>query len=69
MRYNIGDFVKGTGYHLNSLRMDDIGVILSPVSDEVCPDGFGYWVAWFNDKSTHFAEECELELVKVGDLF
>lgn len=61
MKFQIGDYVRGSGLHINSLRMEDVGVVLGP-------EQHGYLVAWFSDTTIHFATAPELILVRESTL-
>lgn len=56
MMFKIGDFVKGNNQHINAERMDDVGVVIEALD-------YGYMIAWFGDKSHHYAPPYELTLV------
>jgi len=55
--FYIGQFVKGSNDHINAARMDDVGVVIETLD-------YGYMVAWFSDKSNHYAPPYELESVE-----
>jgi hypothetical protein len=54
--FSIGQFVKGNNSHIHAERMDDVGVVIEDLD-------YGYMVAWFSDKSHHYAPPYELEAV------
>ena len=57
--FKVGDVVKGNDRHINSKRMDDVGVVIK------CDHEFGdYWVLWQSDGEEHFAPYYELESVE-----
>ena len=55
--FYIGQFVKGSHMHINQKRRDDVGVVIETLDH-------GYMVAWFSDKSRHYAPPYELESVE-----
>ena len=55
--FYIGQFVKGNNSHINPQRMDDVGVVIEVLD-------YGYMVAWFFDKSRHYAHHLELDSVE-----
>lgn len=58
--FKVGDIVKGNTNHINHLRMDDLGVVIEELD-------YGYMIAWFGDKSHHYAPSYELTLVDYAE--
>lgn len=64
--FKVGDTVKGNENHINPLRMDDVGVIMS--LSTITPTGC--WVLWeesFGGNPEQFALFLELDLVKSAE--
>lgn len=62
MMFKFGDFVKGNTNHINSKRMDDVGVVTKAAHE------FGdYWILWQSDGEEHYAPYYELDLVKAAE--
>lgn len=55
--FKIGQFVKGNNQHINEERVNDVGVVYEALD-------YGYMIAWFGDKSKHYAAPYELESVE-----